>query len=301
MLGRPHRRALRQPVQPARPDLGAELTTPAGPLALSPLAAVPIPPDGFTAPGIEEFFWEPLLFGGTFFAVNRFALMMMMVSGLLCLAFGLGARRFATVPRGWGQVVEVGLDFVRLQIVEDILGGKGRRFVPYLTAVFFFILGCNITGILPGVSLPTTSVIAIPLLLSVLSWVIFNAAGIQAHGFGGYLKNTLFPPGLPKPLYLLITPIEFISTFLLRPLTLTLRLLANMLAGHLILALFFTATTYLLLGFKDGAAYTALFGAGALLAGVAFTFFEVLVAFLQAYIFTLLTAVYIAGALEAEH
>jgi F-type H+-transporting ATPase subunit a len=253
------------------------------------------------APGIEEFFYEPLLFDGTFFAVNRLALLMMLVSGLLCLAFGLGARKFAVVPRGWSNVVEVGLDFVRLQIVQDILGAKGSKYVPYLTALFFFILGCNITGILPGISLPTTSVIAIPLLLAFLTWLLFNIEGIRTHGLGGYLKNTLFPPGLPKPLYLLITPIEFISTFLLRPLTLTLRLLANMLAGHLILALFFTATTYLLFGFRDGAAYTAVFGVGALFAGVAFTFFEVLVAFLQAYIFTLLTAVYLAGALEAEH
>jgi len=102
-------------------------------------------------------------------------------------------------------------------------------------------------------------------------------------------------------LYLIIVPIEFLSTFILRPLTLTLRLLANMLAGHLILALFFTGTTYLLLGYQDGRAYTALFGLGAFAAGTAFVFFEVFISFLQAYIFTLLTAVYIGSAIEAEH
>jgi len=266
-----------------------------------PLAATPIPPDGFTAPGIEEFFYEPILFDGAFFAINRLALMMLMVSGLLCLAFGLGARRFTVVPRGWGQVIEVGLDFVRLQIAQDVLGDKGKRYVPYLSAIFFFILASNLTGVIPTISLPTTSVIAMPLVLALCTWVVFNAEGIRAHGFGGYLKNTLFPPGLPKVLYLIIVPIEFLSTFILRPLTLTLRLLANMLAGHLILALFFTGTTYLLLGYQDGRAYTALFGLGAFAAGTAFVFFEVFISFLQAYIFTLLTAVYIGSAIEAEH
>ncbi len=265
------------------------------------LAATVLPPDGFRAPGLEEFFYEPLLFGGTFFALNRLALMMLMVSGGLCLAFWLGARKMAVVPRGWANAVEMGLDFVRLNIVGETLGEKGRRFVPYLTALFFFVLAANLTSIIPGINLPTTGVIALPLILAVLTWLLFNGAGIQKHGFLGYLKHVLFPPGLPKPLYLLITPIEFISTFLLRPLTLTLRLLANMLAGHLILALFFTATTYLLFGFRDGAAYTAIFGVGALIAGIGFTFFEALVGFLQAYIFTLLTAVYLAGALEDEH
>lgn len=265
------------------------------------MAVTVIPPDGFRAPGLEEFFYEPLLLDGTIFAINRLALMMMLVSGLLCLAFGLGARKMSLVPRGWSNAVEVGLDFVRLSIVKETLGEKGKSFVPYLTALFFFILAANLTSIIPGINLPTTGVIAIPLVLAVLTWLLFNGAGIRQHGFGGYLKHVLFPPGLPKPLYLLITPIEFISTFLLRPLTLTLRLLANMLAGHLILALFFTATTYLLLGYQDGKAYTAVFGLGALAAGVAFTFFEALVAFLQAYIFTLLTAVYLQGALEEEH
>ena len=259
------------------------------------------PPDGFTAPGLEEFFYEPLFWDGTPFAVNRLALMMLLVSGLLCLAFGLGARKMSVVPRGWSNVVEVGLDFVRLQIVHETLGEKGKRFVPYLTALFFFVLLANFTSIIPGINLPTTGVIALPLVLALLTWLLFNAEGVKHHGFGGYLKHVLLPPGLPKPLYLLITPIEFISTFLLRPLTLTLRLLANMLAGHLILALFFTATTYLLFGYKDDVPYTAVFGLGSLAAGIGFTFFEALVGFLQAYIFTLLTAVYLAGAISDEH
>jgi F-type H+-transporting ATPase subunit a len=106
------------------------------------------------------------------------------------------------------------------------------------------------------------------------------------------------PPGVPKPLYLIVTPIEFVSTFVIRPITLTLRLLMNMVVGHLLLVLFFAATQFFFFtadgGFK-------LFGAGTLVFGLAFTLFEVLIAILQAYIFALLTAVYIQLALAEEH
>jgi F-type H+-transporting ATPase subunit a len=98
-----------------------------------------------------------------------------------------------------------------------------------------------------------------------------------------------------------VTPIEFVSTFVLRPITLFIRLLANMIAGHLILGLFYSASTYLFLGYQDGRWWTAFFGLGSFAGAVVFTFFEVLVSALQAYIFTLLTAVYLAGSLEPEH
>ncbi|HWG93017.1 MAG TPA: F0F1 ATP synthase subunit A [Mycobacteriales bacterium] len=270
-----------------------------------------LPPEGFFAPGIEEFFFDPYTWGpfgaleGTPFEVNRIVLMMLFMTGALCLLFGLGFRRAQVVPRGLQNVLESMTEFIRVQVAEDVMGKAGaKRFAPYLTALFFFVLAFNITSVLPPFHLPINGVIAVPLILSVITWVMFNYAGIKAQGAGGYLKGSLFPPGLPPFLYVLVTPIELVSTFILRPFTLTVRLLANMLAGHLILALFFYATTYLLLGpFQaDGSPwYTAIFGVGALGAGVAFTFFEVLVAFLQAYIFTLLTAVYLAGSLEAHH
>jgi F-type H+-transporting ATPase subunit a len=127
---------------------------------------------------------------------------------------------------------------------------------------------------------------------------VFNIAGIRRHGLLSYLKMNLFPAGVPAPIYLLVTPIEFVSTFLLRPLTLTIRLLANMMAGHLLLVLFFTATQFL---FLYGEGLLKIFGLASFAMGFAFTLFEVLVAFLQAYIFTLLTAVYINGAVADEH
>ncbi len=266
------------------------------------LAKTVIPPDGFEAPGIEEFFYDPVLLGGTPFAINRIVLMMLLMTGILCLVFGLGFRKPQVVPRGLQNLLETGTEFVRVQIAEEVIGHEAaKRFAPYLTALFFFIFAFNITSLLPLLNLPINGVIALPLIYAVVTWVLYNYHGVKAQGAGHYLKGSLFPPGIPKPIYLLVTPIEFISTFILRPLTLTIRLLANMLAGHLILALFFTATTYLLLGYQDGRAYTAIFGIGALGAGIVFTFFEVLVAGLQAYIFTLLTAVYLAGSLEPDH
>ena len=263
--------------------------------------AVETPPAGFHPPGIEEFFYDPFFLEGTPFAVNRLVLMMFFVTGLLCLIFVKAFSKPAVVPRGLQNVVEVGLDFVRVQIVDEIIGREGRKFLPYLTALFFFILFANMTSILPPFHLPTTGVVALPLLFAAITWVLYIYTGAKAQGLGHYIKGSLFPPGVPAPIYILVTPIEFVSTFILRPVTLTIRLLANMLAGHLILALFFASTTYLLYGFRDGRWWTALFGIGSLGAGIAFTFFEALVIFLQAYIFTLLTAVYLAGSLEPDH
>lgn len=281
----------------------------AGPLLSPPaLAATPIPPDPFVAPGVEDFFYDPFTWGplgalaDTPFAVNRIVLMMLLMTGILCLVFGLAFRKPQVVPRGLQNVMETGTEFVRVQIAEEVLGKEhAKRFAPYLTVLFFFIFALNVTAILPFMNLPVNGVIALPLIYAGITWLIYNYQGIKAQGFGGYLRNSLFPPGIPWPVYILVTPIELVSTFILRPLTLTIRLLANMLAGHLILAMFFYATTYLLLGYQDGRAYTAIFGLGALGAGIAFTFFEALVIVLQAYIFTLLTAVYLAGSLEPEH
>lgn len=265
------------------------------------LASVSTPPGGYVPPNIGEFFYDPL-FGSGIFAVNRIVLMMLLMTGLLCLVFGLGFRRPQVVPRGLQNVLETGTEFVRTQIGDEVIGKEAsRRFSPYLTALFFFILAMNITSVIPGLNLPITGLAALPLLLAVITWVIYNYQGAKAQGLGHYIKGSLFPPGIPAPIYLLVTPIEFVSTFILRPITLFIRLLANMIAGHLILGLFYSASTYLFLGYQDGRWWTAFFGLGSFFGAVAFTFFEVLVAFLQAYIFTLLTAVYLAGSLEPEH
>jgi F-type H+-transporting ATPase subunit a len=138
---------------------------------------------------------------------------------------------------------------------------------------------------------------AIPLMLAVITWLVFNVVGVIKQGGLGYLKSSLFPPGVPKALYILVTPIEFISTFLVRPFSLAVRLFANELAGHILLVTFAVLSTALL---QAGAALKPIFVLPAVML-VLLTGFEILVAVLQAYIFTILTAVYIGGAMHPEH
>jgi F-type H+-transporting ATPase subunit a len=126
--------------------------------------------------------------------------------------------------------------------------------------------------------------------------VIFNAVGVANQGPIGYLKSSLFPPGVPKALYLLVTPIEFVSTFLVRPFSLAVRLFANLLAGHILLVTFAVLTASLWVQ-----QWYAVFMPLPFLMLLFLTGFELLVAFLQAYIFTILTAVYIGGAMHPEH
>ena len=217
---------------------------------------------------------------------------------MVVLLLWLGTRRMRVVPGRFQSVVEMGLDFVRVNIAEDLLGRKdGRRFLPILTTMFFMILFMNITGVIPFLNIAGTSIIAVPLLLAIVSYVTFIYAGIRKSP-KGFFKNSLFPSGVPPFLYIIVTPLEFLSTFIIRPVTLTLRLLMNMIVGHLMLVLFFSATQFFVVTL--GGWWTAL-GAGTLVFGLAFTLFEVLVAFLQAYVFTILTAVYIQLAVAEEH
>jgi F-type H+-transporting ATPase subunit a len=248
---------------------------------------------------VTEFFPPIGLFAGTPFAMNRVMIIRFIVLVVLVLFVTLGTRRLKIVPGRLQQLVEFPFLFVRNNIAEDILGHRdAQRFLPLLTTIFFTMLGMNVTGVIPPLNLAGTSVIGLPLLFALIVWFVFIYAGLRKHP-GTFLKNSLFPPGIPMPLYLIVTPIEFVSTFILRPITLTLRLTMNMLVGHLLLVLFFSATWFFF--FQQGPNLFTIFGVGTFLFGFAFTLFEIFVAALQAYIFTLLTAVYIQLSLAAEH
>ncbi|WP_370544456.1 F0F1 ATP synthase subunit A [Frondihabitans sp. VKM Ac-2883] len=265
---------------------------------LHPLAAASDSSGGFQGPSIDEFFPSVLLFEGTPFEITRITLARFFVVIVLFLIFWIGTRRMKLVPGRFQSVVEMGLDLVRVNVAEDLLGKKdGRRFLPLLTTIFFMVLFMNLTGIIPGFNIAGTSVIGIPLILAVVAYVAFIYAGLKKHP-GTFLRNALFPPGVPWPLYIIVFPIELVSTFVLRPITLTLRLLMNMVVGHLLLVLFFTATSFFF--FESGNLF-ALFGIGTIAFGFVFTLFEILVAVLQAYVFSLLTAVYVQLALNDEH
>jgi F-type H+-transporting ATPase subunit a len=263
------------------------------------MLAVSTPPDPFVPPGLEIFhpppIWEFSLFGLDF-AITRVTLYMLLAAVIIIALFVLAARQSGLVPRGVRNLVETIVEFIREQIAMTVIGPEGLPWVPFLTAMFMFIFVGNIFAVIPGIQFPIASKMAIPAFLAGVVWIIFNAVGLKEHGFG-YLKTALFPPGVPKGMYLLLTPIEFVSTFLVRPLTLSVRLLANMIAGHLILTIFFVGAVYLTLSPPIG--WVA--GVPAFALGTALIAFEILVAVLQAYIFTILTAVYIAGAVHPEH
>jgi F-type H+-transporting ATPase subunit a len=240
--------------------------------------------------------WPDFLFEGTPFAINK-TVLIYLAAVVLTLAFFFAAgRRAQLVPKGVQNMAESSLEFMRDGIILQTMGPEGMRYLPFLTTMFFFIFFANIFEIVPFVQFPGNASFAVPLLLAGLVWIIFNVVGVVRQGPFGYLKNELFPPGVPKALYLLVTPIEFVSVFLVRPFSLAIRLFANMLAGHLILAtfallcaaLFSTTLLVVILPFSFGLL-------------IALTAFEILVAGLQAFIFTILTGVYVGSSMNPEH
>ncbi|MDO5700686.1 MAG: F0F1 ATP synthase subunit A [Bowdeniella nasicola] len=252
----------------------------------------------FHAPSLSDFFPGPIFGEGTFFEFNRVMLIRLVATVVLCGLFILATRHMKLVPSRGQSIAELAVEFVRDNIAVEVLGKtRGRQWAPLITIIFFTVLAMNITGIIPLLNLAGTSVVGFPLVLAIVSLVAFIVAGVKAQGGWGYLKSTLFPPGVPWPIYIILTPIEFLSTFILRPATLTVRLLANMMSGHLLLALCFAATNYLLLHASTGMKPLGLLTGGV---SLAFILFEVFVAVLQAYIFALLTAVYISLSVEAH-
>jgi F-type H+-transporting ATPase subunit a len=200
------------------------------------------------------------------------------------------------VPTGAQNVVESIVEFVRDGIIMQTMGPEGLPWMPFLTSLFCFIFFANIFEVIPFIQFPAPARMAIPMSLGLLVWVLYNFMGIKHQGLGGYLKSSLFPPGVPKALYILVTPIELLSTFIVRPFSLAVRLFANELAGHLLLVTFAVLSSAL---FVKSFLVVILPLPAVML--VLLTAFEMLVAVLQAFIFTILTAVYLGGAMHPEH
>jgi F-type H+-transporting ATPase subunit a len=229
---------------------------------------------------------------------NKVAIIAVAASLISITIFLLAARRDAMkAPKGVRNLAETIVEFIEDQIIMPTMGRDGMGWTPFLLSLFVFIYLCNLPGIIPVIYMPATARIAIPMFLALLVWVIFIGVGFKHQGIG-YIKNSLFPPGVPGPLYILVAPIEFISTFLVRPFSLTVRLFANLLAGHILLVTFSLLTEELVQGDSWILKPVGILPFFMLLF---ITSFEVLVGFLQAYIFTILAAVYIGGAAHPEH
>jgi F-type H+-transporting ATPase subunit a len=253
------------------------------------------PSCGYPAPTIEDFFFKPIFsIGG--YQFTKPILLMLLSAAIVLFVFWMAFRKPKLVPRGMQNVGELGILAVRDQILRPQLGSKGDRYLPFLVSLFFFIWLMNLWELIPVAQFPATSKFAFPVGLTLVVWVTYIFIGMKHQGPIGYFKNMAVPPGAPWWILPLLSPIELLSNILVRPFTLSIRLMANMLSGHLLLLVFSIASWYL---------FTATIGL--LFAAVSFIVFllvfvlEVLITLLQAFIFTTLTAFYISDALEPAH
>jgi F-type H+-transporting ATPase subunit a len=253
------------------------------------LAAVPFPPS------VEDFFLPSLAAG---YWVTKFTLMIWLAAAALIVFFLVAYRNPKLVPSRGQWIAESIYGFNRDSIAKDLIGPEGRKFAPYLATLFSFVLVTNLFGIIPFLQVSPNSHIAFPAVLAIVSYILYLYVGIRRHGLGGYLKKSTITPGVPWVIYPLLIPIEFFTNLINRPLTLAVRLFANMFAGHLIL-LVFTLGGFAL--FATGNVFFFLVGGVSLIFAIIMTIFEFGIALLQAYVFVMLSGFYIGDALEEAH
>jgi F-type H+-transporting ATPase subunit a len=250
---------------------------------------------GYPAPGYpESFTFRPLFTIGSF----QFTLPMLLI--LICAAlviafFWAAFSQPKLVPRGIQNVAELGVMFVRDQILRSMMGKRGDGYLPFLVSLFFFIWFANLMEIIPVAQFPPMSIFAFPVSLMLMVYITYNFVSIKNLGFFGYFRS-MIPSGVPAPILVILAPVEILQYIIVRPFTLAVRLFGNMFAGHILVAVFTIATWYLV-----AASIGLLFAAASFAMTVVLTGFEMLIQALQAYIFTILTAQYIGGAYEAAH
>ncbi|MFZ5870652.1 MAG: F0F1 ATP synthase subunit A [Actinomycetota bacterium] len=253
--------------------------------------------EGFVPPTTGDF-WQPLIGDGAF-AITR-SMFVIVISVAVIAGFMLLVARNMSVVPGKLQFAGEGLyNFVRNSVAIDILGSRNfRPFLPLLLTQFLLILVNNWFGVIPPIQFPTFGRIGFAVALTLITFVVYHAVGIRRKGLGGYFRG-LMPPGIPGWIAPLVYVLELITFFVTRPLTLGMRLFANMFAGHMLMLVFILGGEYMLL--EGSNLFVNISSVGAFVMAIVMTFFELLVQFLQAYVFVLLTALYIAGSLADEH
>ncbi|ADB76705.1 MAG TPA: F0F1 ATP synthase subunit A [Nocardioides sp.] len=255
---------------------------------------------GFQSPTIAEFYPPAVAeFSvlGIDFEITRITIIMWIATAAILTLLVLAARKASVVPNKLQYLGESGYSLVRDGMARDVIGPKGLPFAPFLASLFFFILANNFMSIFPFAQISPNSRFAIPLVLAVIVWVLYNYIGIREQGAGRYFKDAAIPPGVPKAALILVTPIELLQVFIIRPFTLAVRLFANMFAGHMLLVVFSLGAVYLL----NVGNFSVVFAPLSFLMALVMTFFELLVILLQAYVFVILTATYLNGAVEPAH
>jgi F-type H+-transporting ATPase subunit a len=249
---------------------------------------------GYPAPSLDSFMFRPLFSVGSFHFTKP--MLIAVICGLAVIVFFWAAfHKPQLIPRGVQNIGEVGILLVRDQILRPSLGKRGDSYLPFLVSLFFYIWLMNLMELIPVLQFPTMSRIGFVWPLVFIVYFLYLYMGFKHQGFPGYIKN-MIPWDVPKPILIILIPIELLRFFVVQPFTLGVRLFANMFAGHLLLLIFILASWYL-----ASASIGLLFAAGSF----AMTFFvfglELLIDLLQAFIFTTLTAVYIASSLESAH
>ncbi len=249
----------------------------------------------YPAPGYpSSFIFTP------FFTIGSFAFtkpeLLALVSMVLAVAFFWAAfAKPKLVPGVFQNIGEYGLDFIQHQILRPMMGRRGDGFLPFLVALFFFVWIMNLMEVIPILQFPPMSMIAFPAALMLMVYGTYTFLGIKHQGLGGYFAN-MIPKDVPPAMLVILAPVEILTYVLVRPFTLAVRLFANMFAGHILLLVFTLASWYLF-----SATIGLLFSATSFILTIVLTGFELLIQALQAYIFTILTAQYIGGSLEAGH
>ena len=249
-------------------------------------------------PPTPEIFWQPLFEVGPLTVTNQMAWAAIITAVLSIVLVSL-SKRAAVVPSKGQWLLEGFYNFPRNSIARDMIGTKEfRRFVPLIFTLFTMVLFFNLAGSFFLTMNPVTGKIAFPIALTIVVYVVYHWVSIEKMGFVGYLKH-MVPPGLPGWIAPAIFVLELVTYLITRPLTLALRLFGNMFAGHMVIYLFVTGAFYFLLH-ADGWLFQVLSLPTFLMAGV-MVIFEILVQFLQAFVFALLAASYIAGAVAEDH
>ena len=249
---------------------------------------------GFPAPSLNSFLFPPIFSIGSFHFTKP--MLLALISAAVVIAFFWAAfAKPKLVPRGAQNLGELGIFFVRDQILRPMMGKRGDGYLPFLVSLFFFIWVMNLMEIIPVAQFPAMSRIGFPVALMLMVYITYTVVGIRRMGLRGYFSN-MVPKGVPVGILCILAPVEIAQYLLVRPFTLAVRLFANMFAGH-ILILVFTLASWYLFGLGIGLLYSAT----SFLLVIVLTAFEMLIQALQAYIFTILTAQYIGGSLEAGH
>jgi F-type H+-transporting ATPase subunit a len=252
------------------------------------------PSCGYPAPGLQSFLFPPI------FSIGSFHFTKPMLLALICMVlviafFWAAFAKPRVVPSTMQNLGELGVMFVRDQILRPMMGKRGDGYLPFLVSLFFFIWIMNLMEIIPVAQFPAMSRIAFPVALMLMVYITYTYVGIKHKGLGGYFSG-MVPRGVPAFILVILAPVEILQYVIVRPFTLAIRLFANMFAGHILISVFTLASWYLF-----GLGIELLYSATSFILVIALTAFELLIQALQAYIFTILTAQYIGESMEAAH